>query len=80
MKDIIITSKKLKRERNFYFLSFIFAFIINMIAIIVYDRPWIEIISQIGYVIIISVSIYFLLWIPRGITAMIFILLRRRGS
>lgn len=54
MKDIIITSKKLKQERNIYLLSFLLAFIINVIAIIIYSRPWIEIISQIGYVIVIS--------------------------
>ena len=50
MKDIIITSKKLKQERNIFLLSFLLAFIINVIAIIIYSRPWIEIISQIGYV------------------------------
>ncbi len=58
MKDIIITSKKLKQERNIYLLSFLLAFIINVIAIIIYSRPWIEIISQIGYVIVISFFIY----------------------
>ena len=52
MKDIIITSKKLKQERNIFLLSFLLAFIINVIAIIIYSRPWIEIISQIVYVIV----------------------------
>ena len=69
MKDIIITSRRLRQERNIYLLSFILAFIINVIAIIVYSRPWIEVISQIGYVIAISFLIYFLIWIPRGILA-----------
>ena len=68
MKDIIITSKKLKQERNIYLLSFLLAFIINVIAIIIYSRPWIEIISQIGYVIVISFFIYLILWIPRGLS------------
>lgn len=62
MKDIIITSKKLKQERNIFLLSFLLAFIINVIAIIIYSRPWIEIISQIGYVIVISFFIYLILW------------------
>ena len=48
MKDIIITSKKLKQERNIFLLSFLLAFIINVIAIIIYSRPWIEIISKSG--------------------------------
>lgn len=78
MKDIIITSKKLKQERNIYLISFLLAFAINVIAIIVYSRPWIEIISQIGYVIVISLSIYLLLWIPRGILILLINLFRRK--
>lgn len=78
MKDIIITSQKLKRERNIYLLSFILAFIVNVIAIIAYSRPWIEVISQIGYVIVISIFIYFILWIPRGILSVLIRLFRRK--
>ena len=78
MKDIIITSKKLKQERNIYLLSFLLAFIINVIAIIIYSRPWIEIISQIGYVIVISFFIYLILWIPRGILSVLIRLFRRK--
>ena len=78
MKDIIITSQKLKRERNIYLLSFILAFIVNVISIIVYSRPWIEVISQIGYVIVISIFIYFILWIPRGILSVLIRLFRRK--
>ena len=78
MKDIIITSQKLKRERNIYLLRIILAFIVNVIAIIVYSRPWIEVISQIGYVIVISIFIYFILWIPRGILSVLIRLFRRK--
>ena len=78
MKDIIITSKKLKQERNIYLLSFLLAFIINVIAIIIYSRPWIEIISQIGYVIVISFFIYLILWITRGILIFLSHLFRRK--
>ena len=78
MKDIIITSQKLKRERNIYLLSFILAFIVNVIAIIAYSRPWIEVISLIGYVIVISIFIYFILWIPRGILSVLIRLFRRK--
>ena len=78
MKDIIITSQKLKRERNIYLLSFILAFIVNVIAIIVYSRPWIEVMSQIGYVIVISIFLYLILWIPRGILSVLIRLFRRK--
>ena len=33
--------------------------------ILVYTRPWIEIFTQLGYVLVISFFIYFILWIPR---------------
>ena len=62
MKDIIITSQKIKRERN---ICFLLSFAINIIAILVYTRPWIEIFTQLGYVLVISFFIYFILWIPR---------------
>ena len=61
MKDIIITSQKIKRERNIYLICFLLSFAINIIAILVYTRPWIEIFTQLGYVLV----IYFILWIPR---------------
>ncbi len=65
MKDIIITSQIIKRERNIYLICFLLSFIINIIAVIAYTRPWTEIFTQLGYVFIISFFIYFLLWIPR---------------
>ena len=78
MKDIIITSKTIKRERNFYLLSFILAFLINVGAVIGYTRPWTEIFSQIGYVVVISIFTYFLLWVPRGIIIGICYFFRKR--
>ena len=59
MKDIIITSQKIKRERNIYLICFLLSFAINIIAILVYTRPWIEIFTQLGYVLVISFFIYF---------------------
>ena len=38
MKDIIITSQKIKRERNIYLICFLLSFAINIIAILVYTR------------------------------------------
>lgn len=78
MKDIVITSRMLKQERNIYLVSFVVSFIINIIAIIIYSRPWIEMFSQIGYVIVISIIIYFLLWIPRGILVALSFIYRKR--
>ena len=78
MKDIIITSQKIKRERNIYLICFLLSFAINIIAILAYTRPWIEIFTQLGYVLVISFFIYFILWIPRGILSVLIRLFRRK--
>ena len=59
MKDIIITSQKIRRERNIYLVCFLLAFVINIAAIVAYTRPWIETFTQLGYVFVISLFIYF---------------------
>ena len=78
MKDIIITSQKIKRERNIDLICFLLSFAINIIAILVYTRPWIEIFTQLGYVLVISFFIYFILWIPRILIIWLRHLLRKK--
>lgn len=65
MKDIVVTASRLRCERNFYLACFLLAFLLNLVAVVRFDRPWIELFSQIGYVVAISVVLYLLLWIPR---------------
>ncbi len=58
MKDIVIPSHKVKREARIFFGCFIFAFLLNIAAIIIYKTPWYEAFTQIGYVIVIAVVLY----------------------
>ena len=51
----------LRRELYVLLGCFIAAFLTNVGAIIAYDRPWIELISQIGFVFFITGGIYVLL-------------------
>lgn len=69
MKDIVVTASRLRRERNFYLVSFGLAFLLNLFAVVRFDRPWTELFSQIGYVVAISVVLYLVLWIPRLVVA-----------
>ena len=69
MKDIVITAKRARRERNFYLLAFCLAFLANVFAVVRFGRPWGELFSQIGYVVVISMVLYFVLWIPRLLVA-----------
>lgn len=63
MKDITITSKRLKKESTIFIVCFIIAFIINVVSIFIYKTSWFEMFTQIGYVTIISIVLY-LLFVP----------------
>lgn len=65
MKDIVITEKMIRRELYVILGCFVAACLVNVGAIIAYDRPWSELYSQIGFVIFIMGGIYVLLAIFR---------------
>lgn len=65
MKDIVIPSHKVKREARIFMGCFIFAFLLNIAAIIIYKTPWYEAFTQIGYVIVIAVVLYLLMALIR---------------
>ena len=65
MKDIVITAKMIRRELFVLLGCFVAAFFVNVGAIIAYDRPWVELISQIGFVFFITGGIYMLLAVFR---------------
>lgn len=58
MQDIIISSKRIKKELKVFLLCFAIAFCTNIISIIAFKTPWVEVFTQIGYVIIISATLY----------------------
>ena len=65
MQDIIITSKRLKKELYLLLFCFIITNIIHIAAIISYQTSWWELLSQMGYVLVISIALYLLLWLIR---------------
>jgi len=71
MKDILITGKRQKKELIIFSICFLTAFIINIISIIVYGTQWKELWTYIGYVFTISIFLYVLLAIVRGIIKLI---------
>lgn len=60
MKDIIISAKHQKRELRILLYCFIFAFLLNITGIILYKTPVKEVITQIGYVVVITFVLYFI--------------------
>lgn len=60
MNEIKISVSSIKRELMILAIMFIIALFVNVYAIIVYGGQWIELISQLHIVIILSVLLYLL--------------------
>lgn len=71
MKDLIITSRRLKKEIYILSTCFIIAFLINIFSIIAFKTPWYEIFTQIGYVLVITIILYLLVAIVRVVAFLI---------
>ena len=65
MKDIVITRKALRRELFILLGCFIFAILLNIYAIIKYSRHDFELVSMIGYVIVVTLIAYLILVVIR---------------
>lgn len=79
MKDLVISARCIRRELHFAAAAFLVAFAANLYAVVHFDRPWYELLTQLGYVVVITVVIYLLLWIPRLLVALVCRLGGRRG-
>ncbi len=80
MKDIIIPSQKVKREAYVFLGCFIFSFLLNITAIIIYKTPWYEVFTQIGYVIVIAVVLYLLVALIRFVVFLVGKLFKRQKN
>lgn len=65
MKDIVITGAKVRRELFILLACFIASCGCNVYAVIHYERPAVELISCIGYVVVFALIIYLVLGILR---------------
>ncbi len=77
MRDIVIPSHVVRRELIIMLVCFLASFCTNIGAVIAYHKPWTEIFSQIGYVVVIGAVFYVLLWVIRVIFLIIRKLIRR---
>lgn len=73
MKDTLITARRKKTEIITALVCFALAFLLNIVCIIVYKTPFKEVFTQIGYIVVISVTLYviwtairLLVWLIRG--------------
>lgn len=67
MKDILIKGSRIKTELIYWSASFVIAIIFNVYAIIKYNTGWMELLSQLHIVLLLSVAIYLLISLLRGL-------------
>ena len=67
MKNIVITPKQIKRELIIWGICLVIAIGLNVYAIIDYNTSWRELYTHFGYVVFISILLYLIAWIFRGL-------------
>lgn len=65
MKDTIITAKQKKRELFILLLCFLFAYVFNVIAILKFEAPAKELLTQLHIVLLLTVVFYIILLFVR---------------
>lgn len=65
MNDIVITAKRLRQEGLILLGCFLFSFLLNVISIAVYKTEWIELLTQLVWVVVLSLFFYSLLFCVR---------------
>lgn len=58
MKDTVITARRKKTELVTALVCFAAAFLLNVVCIIVYKTPAVEVFTQLGFVVSIAVVLY----------------------
>lgn len=67
MKPITISSKQLKTALFYWLCSFGISYLLNIFSIIYYKTRWTELFTQLGYVLVLSMVIYFLIVVLRAL-------------
>lgn len=67
MKDIIITGKRIKTELKILLGAYITANLLNVFAIWYYETNWLELLTFQRLIIVISILLYSLTWVGRGL-------------
>ena len=79
MKPIVIDSKFVKRELYILLGCFIAAVLFDLVGIILYKRPAIELITTIGYEVVIALGLYAFLALVRILVFLIASLFRKNN-
>lgn len=79
MKDITIKGSTVRHELLWIATCFVAAFLINTYAVVHFDRPAIELLSQLGFVVVITAALYILLAVVRVVVMLLSIPFKRNN-
>ena len=79
MKPIVIDSKFIKRELWILLGCFVAAVIFDLVGIILYKRPAIELVTTIGYEVVITLGLYAFLALVRILVFLVSQLFKKKG-
>ena len=79
MKPIIIDSKFIKRELWILLGCFVAAVIFDLVGIILYKRPAIELVTTIGYEVVIALGLYAFLALVRILAFLVSQLFKKKN-
>jgi hypothetical protein len=77
MKETVITPDMKRRELRLFLVCLIVAFVLNVVGIITFSSPAIELISQLHIVLLVSIVLYLVAVVFRGLFFMISMIWRR---
>lgn len=60
MKDTVISASRKRKELRSLGICFLLAFLVNAGAILFYHTPFYELVTQLGFIVVITVVFYFL--------------------
>ena len=79
MKPIVIDSKFVKRELWILLGCFVAAVIFDLVGIIMFKRPAIELLTTIGYEVVIALGLYAFLALIRILVFLVSQLFKKKG-
>lgn len=77
MKDLVIRGQSIRRECRIAAACLLVGILVNVGAILGYHRPWTELFSQLGYVVVLTVILYLLIGVIRLFIHAICLIIRK---
>ena len=71
MQDIRIKADKVKKEFYLYLICLVIGCVVNIVSIVIFQTKWLELITQFGYVILISIVFYLVLLLFRVLLSLL---------